>query len=59
MFEARLQTFDDLRERAESAGRVASLRAARADQGLDGFLVPRADRQQDEYLPASEERPPR
>jgi Xaa-Pro aminopeptidase len=56
MFEAYFQTFDDSSERAESAGRVAALRAALQRLGLDGFLVPRADRQQNEYLPAGEER---
>jgi len=56
MFEARFQTFDDSSERAESAGRVTALRAELKRRGLDGFLVPRADRQQNEYLPASEER---
>jgi len=56
MFEAYFQTFDDSSERAESAGRVAALRATLKRLGLDGFLVPRADRQQNEYLPASEER---
>jgi len=56
MFEARFQTFDDSRERGASAARVAALRAELARRGLDGFVVPRADRQQNEYLPASEER---
>ncbi|HET9688443.1 MAG TPA: aminopeptidase P family N-terminal domain-containing protein, partial [Pseudolabrys sp.] len=56
MFEARFQTFDDSSERAQSAGRVAELRAELKRRGLDGFVVPRADRQQNEYLPASEER---
>ena len=56
MFEARFQTFDDASERAESAARVAALRAELKRRGLDGFVVPRADRQQNEYLPASEER---
>ena len=56
MFEARFQTFDDSSERAESAARVAALRAELKRRGLDGFVVPRADRQQNEYLPASEER---
>ena len=56
MFEAHFQTFDDASERAESAGRVAALRAELARRGLDGLVVPRADRQQNEYLPASEER---
>ena len=56
MFEARFQSFDDSSERAHSADRVAALRAELKRRGLDGFLVPRADRQQNEYLPASEER---
>ena len=56
MFEARFQSFDDSSERAHSAGRVAALRAELKRRGLDGFLVPRGDRQQNEYLRASEER---
>ena len=56
MFEARFQTFDDSSERAQSAARVSALRAELKRQGLDGFVVPRADRQQNEYLPSSEER---
>src|ERR1043166_1479265 len=56
MVEARFQTFDDSSERAQSAARVAALRAELKRRGLDGFVVPRADRQQNEYLPASEER---
>ncbi len=55
MFEA-LQSFDDSSERGQSAARVAALRAELKRSGLDGFVVPRADRQQNEYLPASEER---
>ena len=56
MFEARFQSFDESSWRAESAARVAALRAELKRRGLDGFVVPRADRQQNEYLPASEER---
>src|SRR4029079_9483032 len=56
MFEARFQTFEDASARAQSAARVAALRAELQRSGLDGFVVPRADRQQNEYLPASEER---
>ena len=52
----RFQTFDDTSERAQSAARVVALRAELKAQNLDGFVVPRADRQQNEYLPASEER---
>jgi Xaa-Pro aminopeptidase len=56
MFEARFQTFDDSHERAGAPARIAALRAELKRRGLDGFVVPRADRQQNEYLPASEER---
>ncbi len=58
MFEARLQTFDDNSERAHSAGRLAALRAELKRRGLDGFIVPRADRHQGEYVPPSDERLP-
>jgi Xaa-Pro aminopeptidase len=56
MFEARFQSFDDSREGAATTARLAALRAELKRCGLDGFVVPRADRQQNEYLPASEER---
>jgi len=56
MFEAKFQTFDDRNERAAVAARVAALRAELTRRGLDGFIVPRADRQQNEYVPPSEER---
>jgi Xaa-Pro aminopeptidase len=56
MFEARFQSFDDASERGQSAARVAALRAELKRRALDGFVVPRADRQQNEYLPTSEER---
>jgi Xaa-Pro aminopeptidase len=56
MSETRFQSFDDSNERAYSGARVAELRTELKRRGLDGFMVPRADRQQNEYLPASEER---
>jgi len=56
MFEARFQTFDASTERAASAERVAALRAELKRRGLDGFIVPRADRHQNEYVPPCEER---
>src|SRR5580698_6758394 len=56
MFEAHFQSFDDRSERAEGAPRVAALRAELAKRGLDGFIVPRADRFQNEYVPPSDER---
>src|ERR1700680_5032561 len=57
MFEARFQSFDlDDIPRARIAARVAALRAELARRGLDGFVLPRADRQQNEYVPPSEQR---
>src|SRR6266545_2982578 len=56
MFEARFQSFEDKAERAASGPRVAALRAELARRDLTGFIVPRADRHQNEYVPASEER---
>src|SRR5580692_4074231 len=55
-FFAQFQTFDDPPEAAESAPRVAALRAELGRRGLDGFIVPHADRHQNEYLPPGEER---
>src|SRR5215510_13428243 len=56
MFEAKFQTFEDRSERAAGAPRVAALRTELARRGLTGFIVPRSDRQQNEYVPASEQR---
>ncbi|MGE0063168.1 MAG: aminopeptidase P family protein [Xanthobacteraceae bacterium] len=56
MFVARFQTFEDQDDRAAVAGRVAALRGELKKRGLDGFIVPRADRQQNEYVPPGEER---
>jgi len=56
MFEARFQSFDDRGERGAAAPRVAALRAELSRRGLDGFLVPRADRFQNEYVPPCAER---
>src|SRR6516225_11175309 len=56
MVEARFQSFDDVHTHTPALARVVALRAELKRRGLDGFVVPRADRQQNEYLPASEER---
>jgi Xaa-Pro aminopeptidase len=56
MFEARFQSFEDSNERVASAARLAALRAELKRRGMDGFVVPRADRHQNEYVPPSEER---
>ncbi len=56
MFEAHFQSFEDRGERAESAPRLAALRAELKRRGLDGFIAPRADRYQNEYVPPCAER---
>ncbi len=56
MFEAHFQSFEDRSERGATAPRVAALRAELARRGLDGFIVPRADEYQNEYVPPSAER---
>src|SRR6516165_6476129 len=56
MFEAQFQSFDDPAETGATAPRVAALRAQLKMRGLDGFIVPRTDRYQNEYVPPSEER---
>ncbi len=53
---SRFQSFQDRSDRTAVAGRVARLRAALADMGLDGFVVPRSDEHQSEYVPPSAER---
>jgi Xaa-Pro aminopeptidase len=56
MFEARFQTFEDRGDRGAGAPRVAALRAELARRGLDGLVVPLADRFQNEYVPPCAER---
>jgi Xaa-Pro aminopeptidase len=55
MFEARFQSFDDP-EPAQTGPRVEALRVELGRRGLSGFILPRADRHQNEYVPPSEER---
>jgi Xaa-Pro aminopeptidase len=50
------QSFDDASEPAAGPVRLARLRARLAAEGLDGFLVPRADEHQGEYVPKAAER---
>ena len=56
MFEAHFQSFEDRREPAAGARRLAALRAELKRRGLDGLIVPRADRYQNEYVPPCAER---
>ncbi|WP_336811403.1 aminopeptidase P family protein [Bosea sp. MMO-172] len=48
----RFQSFSEPSDPKLVAGRVAALRKALAVQGLDGFVIPRADEHQGEYVPA-------
>jgi Xaa-Pro aminopeptidase len=56
MFEAHFQSFEDRSASGDSASRLAGLRAELKRRGLDGFIVPRADRYQNEYVPPCAER---
>ena len=56
MFQATFQTFDDPADPSAIAPRVGALRAELARMGVDGFVLPRADRHQNEYVPPCEER---
>ncbi|HEY8565574.1 MAG TPA: aminopeptidase P family protein [Beijerinckiaceae bacterium] len=53
---ARFQSFEDSTAKSRVAARVAQLREELARRGLSGFVVPRADEHQSEYVPPSAER---
>lgn len=53
---ARFQTFDDSTSPSQGPDRIAKLRAELARRGYEGFIVPRADEHQGEYVPKSAER---
>jgi len=50
------QNFESLARPEQGPPRLAALRAEMAAEGLDGFLVPRADRFQGEYVAPCDER---
>ncbi|MCB1548411.1 MAG: aminopeptidase P family protein [Hyphomicrobiaceae bacterium] len=50
------QDFERKFDAAQSAERIGRLRALLAERGIDGYVVPRADEHQGEYVPASAER---
>jgi Xaa-Pro aminopeptidase len=56
MFEARFQSFDEPAERAAIGPRMAALRTEMARRNLNGFIVPHADRHQNESVPPCEQR---
>ncbi len=50
------QTFDSTASPGQGPARLAALRSALAAEGLAGFIVPRADAHQGEYVAARDER---
>jgi len=56
MFEALFQTFEEPESGVALTARLAAVREELVRRKLNGFAVPRADQQQNEYVPPSEER---
>jgi Xaa-Pro aminopeptidase len=56
MFEAHFQTFEDLEGGVALTARLAAFREELHRRQLTGFVIPRADQQQNEYVAPSEER---
>src|SRR5260221_9960276 len=56
MFESHLQTFEEPEGGVALTARLAAFREELARRKLTGFVIPRADQQQNEYVPPSEER---
>ena len=56
MFEALFQTFEEPEIGVALTARLAAFRAELARRKLTGFVIPRADQQQNEYVAPSEER---
>src|SRR6201987_6384240 len=56
MFEARFQTFEEPESGVALSARLSAFREELARRKLTGFVVPRADQQQNEYVPPSDER---
>lgn len=55
-FKSMFQIFDDVADPSLGVERLARLRAELKRRGLDGFMVPRADEHQGEYVPPYAER---
>jgi Xaa-Pro aminopeptidase len=56
VFESLFQSFAKLGDAKRGRERVQALRQELKRRGLDGFVIPRADEHQNEYVPASAER---
>ena len=50
------QTFEETTSPAFGADHLPLIRAAMAEQGMDGFLIPHEDEHQNEYLPPANDR---
>jgi Xaa-Pro aminopeptidase len=56
MFEAHFQTFEEPESGVALTARLSAFREELGRRKLSGFVIPRADQQQNEYVPPSEER---
>ncbi len=56
MFEAHFQTFEEPEHGVALTARLAAFREELLRQHLTGFVIPRADQQQNEYVPPADER---
>jgi Xaa-Pro aminopeptidase len=56
MANAVFQSFDEISDRTKGAPRLALLRVELKRRGVQGFVVPRADEHQNEYVPPCAER---
>src|SRR5262249_37976232 len=56
MFEAHFQTFEEPESGVALTARLSAFREELTRRRLNGFVVPRADQQQNEYVSPSEER---
>src|SRR3954451_9954674 len=56
MFEAHFQTFEEPESGVALTARLKAFREELLRQQLTGFVIPRADQQQNEYVAPSEER---
>ncbi|WP_341989606.1 aminopeptidase P family protein [Azorhizobium sp. AG788] len=55
-FHAQFQSFEETADGSTGPARLAALRAELARRGIDGYVIPRADAHQNEYVPPGEER---
>src|ERR1700722_17950874 len=56
MYEAHFQTFEEPESGVALTARLSAFREELARRKLTGFVIPRADQQQNEYVAPSEER---